>query len=103
MGRLSFLHKGLPGNSLFFHYPFTEVDQFATWAAKWPVCLRRQPWHRFAAVWAVDAPVRFVGHQKMQQLSWKLILSWHCVARPVSVFGTMKRMLKRCLPPLISA
>lgn len=99
-----FQRYGLSGNPLFFHCPFSQVYQFTTLGAEGFGELFWNPGHRTAAVGAFYDK-RFVGcrHQKRQQVKAKGMSSGLCDGLLLSEDGTMKRMVQRCLPPLISA
>jgi len=47
---IAFQGHGLSGNPFFFHCPFSQVNQFATFGAKWFGCLFWKPGHRTPAV-----------------------------------------------------
>lgn len=94
----------LSGNPFFFCCPFAQVNQFAALGTEGFGCLFRKPRHSASAVWTFYNK-RFIRcrHQKRQQVKEKVILSGLCVGRLLSEDGVMKRMVQRCLPPLISA
>ena len=101
---IAILRQRLPGYPLFFHGPFSQVDQFTTFGAERLRWLFRNPGYATTAVRAFYHQ-RFVGwrHQKRQQLREKGMSSGLCVGRLLSEDGAMNRMVQRCLPPLISA
>lgn len=89
-------------NRMFPCRPITEVDELAAFAAKRPKFLRRSPWNLFAAIRAADFSERFSFHQKRQRVNSKGTFSLVCTGFSL-VLAVMKRIVKRCLPPLISA
>lgn len=101
--RRGFVLGRIDGYGIGFSRPFTQIDETATLAAERPEPLRRGPCHWLAAGGALyDQCHGGYLDQNRQQVSRNSTSSGVCMGRSTGS-RTMKRMVKRCLPPLISA
>jgi hypothetical protein len=105
-----------PGYAVLFSRPRAEIDQAATFTTKRPVRRLLAPFHRFFTGWAFYNRCHEVLHlgvainggdgirrsYKAQQYKSKATSSLVCTGRGLVVVS-IKRTVKRCLPPLISA
>ena len=88
----------LTGNPMAFADPLAQVYEAAAFTAEGAVFGLRRPLNAFAAG---GAGYGFDFAHNRQQLNVKWTSSEACVGRSFSA-ASMKRMVKRCLPPLIS-
>lgn len=86
--------------AFFLRKPFTKIDQLAAFTAKWTPALLGFPGHGAAAGRAGDVKRLRIHIRQVLREKGTSRSAWVGCCQSVQ---SMKRMLKRCLPPLISA